>query len=499
MLIRMFECMHAFPWYTMYAAYLCTNISLPSLEKGPLGCESFVVQERCILQRVPIFLLGSGFADAWLSRSVYAQLHMPVRKPKTISAVIAYYPNQLLMADTLFILKRQADEIHAAYLLPAAKKQLALKGIKAGEPPAMITMIDILTRRGYAYPVKHPGSATQGKVALQSLIKQAQKWSRNQGFGRRFNTKPANVKRLLTDQGTEFKGKDDPNMTQGFLRNRGIKQQFTFEGKSQALSVGERFNKSIKHILRSLMPVNTDGTTRWTGWTDMLDQALDVYNNRYHSTIGTTPNKISSDPESKFHYLKIVERLKENYHRGKGFVQVNYKPGDFVRLRSYNESKKRDSPNWTWRGGPLFQFATEEPNKTRYGSPEMWPGIYMIHKVYKGSGGKSTTYGVWGKFHTEFSGAQGRTGERTINIQGNLFNGLTYPRRAELRRFVAEEIQRVPVQTKKGKQYPDIPYAGTLYHGMSPGFPVRYQDLEYRARNSGKQAAVSFLAWASRL
>jgi hypothetical protein len=295
MLIRMFECMHAFPWYTMYAAYLCTNISLPSLEKGPLGCESFVVQERCILQRVPIFLLGSGFADAWLSRSVYAQLHMPVRKPKTISAVIAYYPNQLLMADTLFILKRQADEIHAAYLLPAAKKQLALKGIKAGEPPAMITMIDILTRRGYAYPVKHPGSATQGKVALQSLIKQAQKWSRNQGFGRRFNTKPANVKRLLTDQGTEFKGKDDPNMTQGFLRNRGIKQQFTFEGKSQALSVGERFNKSIKHILRSLMPVNTDGTTRWTGWTDMLDQALDVYNNRYHSTIGTTPNKLSTN------------------------------------------------------------------------------------------------------------------------------------------------------------------------------------------------------------
>ena len=61
------------------------------------------------------------------------------------------------MADTLFILKRHADEIHATYLLPAAKKQLALKGIKVGEAPAMIIMIDILTRRGYAYPVKHPG------------------------------------------------------------------------------------------------------------------------------------------------------------------------------------------------------------------------------------------------------------------------------------------------------------------------------------------------------
>ena len=93
------------------------------------------------------------------------------------------------------------------------------------------------------------------------------------------------------------------------------------------------------------MPVNTDGTTRWKGWTDRLEDALNIYNNRYHSTIGTSPNKITSDPGSKFHYLKIVERLKENYHKGKGFVHVNYKPGDFVRLRSYNESKKRDSPN----------------------------------------------------------------------------------------------------------------------------------------------------------
>ena len=72
------------------------------------------------------------------------------------------------MADTLFILKRQATEIHATYLLPAAKKQLALKGIKSGEEPAIITMVDILTRRGYAFPVKHPGSATHGKIALQS-------------------------------------------------------------------------------------------------------------------------------------------------------------------------------------------------------------------------------------------------------------------------------------------------------------------------------------------
>ena len=96
----------------------------------------------------------------------------------------------------------------------------------------------------------------------------------------------------------------------------------------------------------------------------------------------------------------------------------------------------------------------------------------MIHKIYKGSGGKSTTYGVWGKFHTEFSGAQGRTWERTIDIQGNLFNGLTYPRRVELRRFVAEELQRVPTETKKGKVYPDLVQDVKGYELTEPDEPI---------------------------
>ena len=38
-------------------------------------------------------------------------------------------------------------------------------------------------------------------------------------------------------------------------------------------------------------------------------------------------------------------------------------------------------------------------------------------------------------------------------------------------------------------------HAKRRYHGISPGFPVHYQDLEYWARNSEKQAAVAFLAW----
>jgi hypothetical protein len=112
----------------------------------------------------------------------------------------------------------------------------------------------------------------------------------------------------------------------------------------------------------------------------------------------------------------------------------------------------------------------------------------MIHKVNKGSGGKSTTYSVWGKYHTEFSGAQGKAGDRTIKIQGNLFNGLTYPRRVELRRFVAEEIQRVPVQTKKGKQYPDLVQDVKGYELTEPDSPVlRPRETAVKAQVKPKQ------------
>ena len=403
---------------------------------------------------------SARFADAWLSRSLYKQIHTGTRVAKSISVVLAYYPNQLLMSDTTFIKKKEAEEIHSKYLLPKAKQQLFEKGFRPGEATAMITMIDVLTRRGYAYPVKRPGSAEEGKKALKSMISQAQKWALSRGFGRKYDTKYAHVKRILTDQGSEFKGIDNPNMTQGYLKQRNIKQQFTFEGKSQALSIGERFNGTIKTIMRGLQGQNTDGTVRWDGWTNKLEEALQIYNDKYHSTIKTSPNKVSSNPNKKHYYKNIIERLKLRQNQGKPFTKSSYKPGDYVRLISYNESKDKRKPNWTWKRGPMLFFVNR--NRAKYGSPEMWAGIHMIHKVIPGKGGRSTIYSVWSQYHTENSGAQGRQGERTINIPGNLFDGETYPARAELRRFTAEELLSLPTTTRaagkgKGKTlYPDI-------------------------------------------
>ena len=117
-----------------------------------------------------------------------------------------------------------------------------------------------------------------------------------------------------------------------------IKQVFTFEGKSQSNGIVERFNKTIRDILRGLLPQQPSGKVRWEGWVNKLKQALQIYNTRYHSTIGTAPNNVSPDPSSKHYYKHIIDRLKAKKNAGKAFTGVDFKPGDFVRVRAYNDS-----------------------------------------------------------------------------------------------------------------------------------------------------------------
>ena len=74
-------------------------------------------------KNVPAYKIPSArFADAWLLRSVYKQIHRPVRKAKSISTFIAYYPNQLVSADTIFIKQKLAKEIDDIHMLPKAKQ-----------------------------------------------------------------------------------------------------------------------------------------------------------------------------------------------------------------------------------------------------------------------------------------------------------------------------------------------------------------------------------------
>ena len=192
---------------------------------------------------------SARFTDAWLSRSVYKQLFRPLRKPKPISSMIAYKVNQLVQADTVFVLRKAAAKIDSMFMLPEAKQQLALEGLKAGESTAMVTMIDTLSRRGYAWPVQRPGSALETRKILKKMFQQAEAWATSKGF------KNSKISRIQTDNGLEFLRKNDRNRTQRWLSDNGYRQSFSFEGKSAAQGMVESFNKNSEIYIKILSEV----------------------------------------------------------------------------------------------------------------------------------------------------------------------------------------------------------------------------------------------------
>ena len=86
---------------------------------------------------------------------------------------------------------------------------------------------------------------------------------------------------ILSDNGTQFKS----HIFQEFNRMLGIKLTHTTTYHPQANAVSERINTSIKATVKSLMD---DGYT----FTNAIKIHECMYNNTFHSTIKTSPNKV---------------------------------------------------------------------------------------------------------------------------------------------------------------------------------------------------------------
>ena len=121
---------------------------------------------------------------------------------------------------------------------------------------------------------------------------------------------------------------------------------------------------------------------------------------------------------------------------------------------------------------------------------------------------------MWGEWHTEFSGADKSLGDITRLqhvdndervITTGLFSGETYAKRVELRRFVAEELLRIPTKTIRvdgeEQQVPDLVH-DIKRHTVAPADPpvLRERDpvpaakfaQKPRARRSKRQAEQEY-------
>ena len=155
------------------------------------------------------------------------------------------------------IIVNHIDEIFAAALVETQKFAKLNKGYRY-----LLTCIDIFSKFAWVIPLKDKKGITL-KNALEKI------------FNKR---KPIF---LWTDRGTEFYNKQ----VQDLLNENNIKLYSTNNSEIKS-SVVERFNRTFKNMMYKKFTENNNTT-----FYNILDELVNNYNNKYHSTIKMIPIK----------------------------------------------------------------------------------------------------------------------------------------------------------------------------------------------------------------
>ena len=188
------------------------------------------------------------------------------------------------------IIVNHIDEIFAVDLVEMQKFAKLNKGYRY-----LITCIDIFSKFAWVILLKDKRGITI-KQALQRIFKQR---------------KP---KFLWTDRGTEFYNKQ----VQDLLNENNIKLYSTNNSEIKS-SVIERFNRTFKNMMYKKFTENNN-----TIFYNILDELVNNYNNKYHSTIKMSPIEGSKKINEK--------KIKNIYNFEKTNKLGKFKIGDRVRI-----------------------------------------------------------------------------------------------------------------------------------------------------------------------
>ena len=167
------------------------------------------------------------------------------------------------------IIVNHIDEIFAADLVEMQKFAKLNRGYRY-----LLTCIDIFSKFAWIIPLKDKRGITI-KNALEKIFKQR---------------KP---KFLWTDRGTEFYNKQ----VQDLLNENNIKLYSTNNSEIKS-AVIERFNRTLKNMMYKKFTENNN-----TIFYNILDELLNNYNNKYHSTVKMSPIEASKKINEKKKYL----------------------------------------------------------------------------------------------------------------------------------------------------------------------------------------------------
>ena len=232
--------------------------------------------------------LGLGVEDH--NKILSEELHKPKRKN---------YPRRKIIVNHI-------DEIFAADLVEMQKFVKLNKGYRY-----LLTCIDIFSKFSWVISLKDKKGITI-RNALQKI------------FNKR---KP---KFLWTDKGKEFYNKQ----VQDLLNENNIKLYSTNNSEIKS-AVIERFNRTFKNMMYKKFTENNN-----TIFYNILDELVNNYNNKYHSTIKMSPIEGSKKINEK--------KIKNIYNFDKTKKLGKFKIGDRVRISlEKNIFEKGYETNWT--------------------------------------------------------------------------------------------------------------------------------------------------------
>ena len=204
------------------------------------------------------------------------------------------------------IIVNYINEIFAADLVEMQKFAKLNRGYRY-----LLTCIDIFSKFAWVIPLKDKKGITI-KSALQKI------------FNKR---KP---KFLWTDRGTEFYNEQ----VQDLLNENNIKLYSTNNSEIKS-AVIERFNRTFKNMMYKKFTENNN-----TIFYNILDELVNNYNNKYHSTIKMTP--IEGSKKVNENKIKNIYNFEKTKKPGK------FKIGDRVRISlEKNIFEKSYETNWT--------------------------------------------------------------------------------------------------------------------------------------------------------
>ena len=204
------------------------------------------------------------------------------------------------------IIVNHIDEIFAADLVEMQKFAKLNKGYRY-----LLTCIDIFSKYSWVIPLKDKKGITI-KNALEKIFKQRKS------------------KLLWTDKGKEFYNKQVQNL----LNENNIKLYSTNNSEIKS-AVIERFNRTFKNMMYKKFTENNN-----TIFYNILNELVNNYNNKYHSTIRMSPIEGSKKINEK--------KIKNIYNFEKTTKLGKFKIGDRVRLSlEKNIFEKSYETNWT--------------------------------------------------------------------------------------------------------------------------------------------------------